>query len=63
MKIAKVSWEMRLGAVEFISFPMVIFAPMRSISRRWARIPRGVRMQVARAVATRSVGEKLAPWP
>ena len=42
----------------FMCFSTVALAPFRSISRRLATIPSVVRMQVASAVATRSVGEK-----
>ena len=51
------------GAVAVISFSTVAVAPAMSIWRVRAMMPITVSMQVPRAVATRSVGEKLSPRP
>src|SRR5258706_13238145 len=52
----------RIGVVT-ISLVTLAVAPVMSRLLRWATIPLGVRMQVASAVATKSVGEKASPLP
>lgn len=54
---------MRRGGVEVISLWMVQEAGARSRPCFLREMARVVRMQVARAVATRSVGEKDSPRP
>ena len=51
------------GGSADISFWTVIRKPVRSIFSRSATMPMIVAMQVPSAVATRSVGEKLSPFP
>src|SRR5438874_12642638 len=53
----------RLGASFDISFCTDTVIPRRSTPRSSALIPIVVLMHVARAVATRSVGEKASPLP
>src|SRR5258705_2164984 len=57
------SATIRLGASFDISFCPDTVIPRRSTPRSSALIPIVVLMHVARAVATRSVGEKVSPLP
>src|SRR5438045_8560760 len=54
---------MRRGASFDISFCTEMAIPRKSTPRSCALIPMVVLMQVARAVATRSVGENASPLP
>ena len=54
---------MRRGASGVMVFSIRALAPCSGQPWRSATIPKIVRMQVLRAVATRSVGEKRSPLP
>ena len=54
---------MRRGLSALISLAVTTSIPSREIECRLATIPMIVAMQAARAVATKSVGEKLSPLP
>ena len=53
----------RLGESVLISFTVSTEVPSNLIPCRLATIPMIVAMQAAMAVATKSVGEKLSPFP
>src|SRR5215467_10894219 len=63
MWISDGSPTIRRGASFDISFSTDTVMPRRSTPSSWALIPIVVLMQVASAVATRSVGENASPLP
>ena len=63
MVIVDLSATILRGVSALISLVVSIFMPSKSIECLLAAIPMIVAIQVAKAVATRSVGEKDSPFP
>ena len=63
MVIVDLSAAILRGVSVLISFVVSMVSPSRLTEWRLAEIPMIVAIQVAKAVATRSVGEKDSPFP